>query len=192
MSEQRKHPGDVLKSQFALERIKEDAFQFEQSKVEFLLKTFNMQKLKARLLRRARENGSEWLTLSAFNEEFPSFPFLLGTNLLGGTKLHISAACFVPSLYHRTEKAPFVKPYRDFYAANKRHAHGRSIGLILRRKGMPRGIIVHDGGLAGYEKPGMFAATYTGEEGTEPQQLFIHSFERLVKAIHDQGDGWSL
>jgi hypothetical protein len=77
---------------------------------------FNAAKEGKRLADTALSNhGSASLTFRAFNEEHPTFPYLLGASTLGGAKLHTDPRAVLPALFRKFDAAPFVAAFEAFY-----------------------------------------------------------------------------
>lgn len=139
-----------------------------------------------RSLRRRQQNetGEFNLTFANFNEEFNSFPFLLGAANLGGKKLHTDASCLLPALFKDFEKVPFVVAYEAFFAKMQKRAHGRTIGLVFPRKGIPKGLVIHNKSAErlGYEG---LQAIYLGRE----RSLYVRTFRGVLEALDRGGHG---
>lgn len=163
----------------------------EERQVLFLLNRLGMPRQKWRLLRTAEaRTGQKRLTLDLFNEAFPSFPLLLAYSQEAGERLHQKKDATLPALFTRFQSFPPVKFYEDWFERVERDANGRAIGLLFPRKGIQRGLILHNGeGLEGLWLHGM-VATYTGGNRKHPYRLYLQAFAPLVEAIHNKGHGW--
>jgi len=167
-----------------------EARRFEEGKVQFLLKRFGVTNKKWDMLRKSRDLvGENLLTVSLFNEMFPTFPIVLGCSRLGGVKLHTDLRCTTPALFRRFQDAPWVEAYEEFYEQVSGQALDRTIGLIFPRKGVQQGLLIHNGGLDAYWVRGL-RWTYFGGTKEKPQLLYVQPFAPLVGAIHNNGHGW--
>lgn len=166
------------------------AARYEEARVTWLLKKFKRPRLSAALRRNEeRETGRAVLTLRAFNDEFPTFPILLGASDLDGVRLHLDERAMMPALFKHFDQAPFVIAYERFYEAAEGRAEGRALGLVFPRKAFPQGWIIFDDGLEAVPYHG---ATFLYEGGTrkERHRLFVRPFQTMVEAIHREGHGW--
>lgn len=168
---------------------------FEEGKVNYLFAVFKMNaRLAGRRVRDREEadRGRPDLTLRAFNDEFESFPLLLGASRLGGLQLHLEQAAFIPALFKAFGRAPFVTAYERFYEAAEGRAGGRPVGLVFPRKGFKNGMVVYAADTLDAIPVGQREAVLVYTAGTKKhrQYVLVRSFQRTLEAIHAGGHGW--
>ena len=95
---------------------------------------------------------------------------------------------FLPSLFQKFSKAPFVAAFEAHYERYAREADGRAIGLVFPRKGINRGLIVHNGVDLPEQVFHGTVLTYTGGKNNS-DRLFVQPFQAVVKALK-LGLGW--
>lgn len=162
---------------------------FENRTVEFVARTFGLQKQSQRLRhehnRATGRNRS--LTLLEFCRDQRSFPVIMTTRRL--ERLHLDKRMFLPSLFKKFSEAPFVGAYEEYYETVIGEADGRAVGLIFPRKGIPRGLIVHNGvNLPSRVFHGL-VLTYTGGK-KDTQRLFVQPFQSFIESLYNRGHGW--
>lgn len=159
----------------------------EERHVRFLLERLHFPAGKKwAMLKLSRERtGVARLTLDLFNELVPNFPLLLGYANPG--RLHQDNRATLPALFRRFEDAPFVAAYAALFEQAAPLAAGRTVGLLFPRKGVVRGLLMHNG-LALWV-PGT-TITYHGGTREEPTQLVVQAFAAVVEALHAGGRGW--
>ncbi|MCI0420757.1 MAG: hypothetical protein L0312_16275 [Acidobacteria bacterium] len=185
-----KHPFDELRE---VTREQQEAFyaaQYEASRVRYMLKVLHLSKQETTLRTDwEKQTGSANLTFAAFNEQYPSFPVVLGASLLDGCKLHTDPRAFIPSLFKDFQRAPFVTAYDEFYESNRDRADGRALGLVFRRKGILHGMVIHSEGMEGVWHRGL-VWVYHGGTRTTPFRLYVRPFQVMLEGIWSQGRGW--
>lgn len=160
----------------------------EESRVMHILRVCNLNvtQVSRELCRwNEKETGTFALTFRAFHERFPSFPMYLGASRLGGVKLHTDPRTLLPSLYKSFTNAPFVEAFYEWRRLARPAADGRTIGLIVPRNGMPKGLIIHGPGLL--ESNSYRGVTMTWSDG-EAEPLYLRSYADLILAICQ---GWA-
>lgn len=135
------------------------------------------------------ETNIDRLTFRAFNQEFPTFPLLLGTDPLNGVKLHLDRTAMIPSLFKKFSRTPFVKAYEAFYEQVADRANDRAIGLVFPRKGIRHGLIIYSGDFE-LEIPHSLLWTYVGGTKKKTFRVYVRPFQQLAEAIHAKGHGW--
>jgi hypothetical protein len=162
----------------------------ETRSVEFLLRQLKLSKQKRSLqaLAEAR-TGYRFLTLDLFAEKWPSFPILMSYSQEAGNGLHEHKKATLPALFTRFSFAPFIKFYEEWFEQAERLANNRTIGLVFPRKGIRRGLILHNGGLDGVWFRGT-VCTYTAGTREHPSKLYLQAFAPLIEAIYANGHGW--
>lgn len=164
------------------------ALSYEARRVEYLLRRGGMMPQVGRKLRRIHEaeHGHQALRFTTFNAEYPSYPVLLGTANLTG--LHIDPTCFLPNLFRKFADAPFVRAYDDFFELMASLAQGRAIGLVFPRKGIPQGLIIHNGVDLPQRVFRGLVLHYQSKKSAH--QLFIQPYQSVVEQIFANGHGW--
>lgn len=188
----KRRPADEYSEQYAAaERLEaRNAEAFEGRSLEFLLRTFGMMPRVGRMLRQQyeRRTGRYALLFREFNREYPSFPVLLGADRLPG--LHVDARTFLPALFRQFDQSPFALAYEAFYERAEGVADGRAIGLVVSRKGIPRGLIIHNGVDLPQRVFRGLCMVYQGGRGKATTRLFVQPFQTLVAELHHGGHGW--
>lgn len=159
----------------------------EASRVNHILKVANVNatNVSRKMMKwNQAETGQYALTFRAFHEYYPSFPLLLGASRLE-SKLHLDPNAMLPALFKKFQKAPFMAEYLDLRRLKYGSEQGRTVGLIVPRKGMPKGLIIHGAGIEGIPYQGL-TMTFTADD-CEP--VYVRSFADLVSAICRPG-GW--
>lgn len=157
---------------------------FESRTLEFLLQTFKLQQDSWRIRRASQQETGRLrpLTLLAFCREYRSFPILLTSQRIEG--IHLDKRAFLPALFEKFLDAPFVTPYEDYREGAVREADGRAIGMVFPRKGISRGLIVHDGVNLPDRCFAGTVLTYTDRK-TATKKLFVQPFARLIESLQD-------
>lgn len=159
----------------------------EASRVNYILQVadLNATNVARKLMKwNEAETGQYALTFRAFHEHYPSFPLLLGTSRLS-TKLHLDPKAMLPAMFKNFRAVPFMVEYEELVRLKTGSEEGRTVGLIVPRKGMPKGLIIHGAGIESIPYQGL-SMTFT-EDGNEP--VYVRSFAHLVAAICRPG-GW--
>ncbi len=164
---------------------------YEEDRVSYLLKALKLPASEARRLRAKEEDETTFarLTFARFNEEYPSFPLLLGSSILKGVKLHLDPRAMIPALFKSFDKVPFVTAYEEFYERVQANAQGRAIALVFRRNGFRQGWCLFNDALAAVPYRGV-SITYVGGPSKHPLYLYLRPFQTMVESIHQQGHGW--
>lgn len=158
--------------------------------VRYVLKRFGLTKQASVLARRNAEcTGVETLTFSAFCAEYPSFPFMLGCDLLAGVKLHREVKATVPNMFKAFHEVPFTAPFLQFAAQAEDTRCGRSVGLIVPRRGFQWGLVVHDSA-NGSGWAGGLCFVYKGRDKKKAYTLYVRPFSALIEELFAQGRGW--
>lgn len=162
--------------------------------VRFTLNLLKLGKYEKAICQRSQDERNEYrLTFHHFGDEFGSFPLRL--KLYSPAKpLTEDKTAALPSLLLRFRQASFYEPWVEFWRDRQRSPEGRPAGLIIPRKGVPYGILVHDGEGLMRIMPGA-GLVYNhpnpdSEDGPEPEQTFIIPFRRALESIHRGGRGW--
>lgn len=194
-----KHPADYFKSDKYRQLQKQRAASsFESDTVTFMLRLLKLQK-RERDLRRACSDrtGSSNLTLADFHNEFPTFPIYLGARSLKDKKLHENDKMRLPTLYKTFWEAPFIKPYLEFRQTVLRRAGDRAVGLVFFRRGVPGGLVVHDGRDLPDRVLGGLALVYRPVhqeeilyEDFQGKAIYVQPLSSVVGALFNKGHGW--
>lgn len=178
-------PGEIQQRHAAQrEALREE--KYEEEVVKFLLNKLNLIKHKPALLREYEAStGRRVLKLSLFNDHFPDFPILLGTDHLPGVRLHVDPRSILPALIKNFANAPFVKAYDEFYEQVHDRAFDRTVGLVFPRKGIMRGLIIFNAGLDHYWHHHA-EIVYHGGTRDNPYQLHTKSFAALIESIRKE------
>lgn len=178
--------------------------QFEDGIVKFMLTRMNIAKYRADAIRENNFNatGVKLLSLACFNEYFTNFPFLLGANLLrrlevpwspkitaANYAVHTDPYSTVPSCFKQFNWVPFVVAYVALYDQMAAKSNNRGICLVFPRKGLPRGMCIHNDDSEQYWPSGL-AWVYKFTDGGKDRRLFVQPFQSLVEAIYANGRGW--
>jgi hypothetical protein len=159
---------------------------FEEGKVRCLLKLLFMPKAEGALVRLvAAETGTPRLTMDAFNRTYPTFPILLGTATLAPVKLHLDPRCLLPAMFKAFHDTPLATAFSDYYEQAAPRAAGRTVGLIVPRKGMRNGFLIHGNGLEGLNYHGL-SLSYVGKAGA----IYVRPFDAMISTIAARGHGW--
>ncbi len=166
----------------------------ENQYVRFTLNVFKLGKYEKAICQRSHdENGQYRLTFHHFGDEFATFPLRL--KLYSPPKpLAEDATATLPSLMLRFRQATFYEPWIEFYRDRLRSPEGRPSGLVIPRKGIPNGILLHDGEGLMQNMPGA-GLVYNHpnpetEDGPEPPRTYIIPFKRALESIFRKGRGW--
>ena len=163
---------------------------FEEERVKFVLSKCGLADKKWALLALSRQRyGRPRLTFPLFNEQFPTFPMLMGASRLGGCKLHEDPRASLPELFNRFDKSPFFAAYEAFYERVSGSANNRAVALVFPRNRIRGALVIHDGGLEDYWVHGT-VLTYNGGTKDKPFRLHVQPFAPLVEAIYNGGHGW--
>lgn len=164
--------------------------------VRYVLNLFKMGKYEKTLCQRSADERNEYrLTFRHFGDEFNTFPLRL--RLYSPPKpLTEDATATLPSLLLRFRQATFYEPWIEHWRDCQRSAEGRPAALIIPRKGIPNGILLHDGEGLMKAMPGA-GLVYNHpapdtEYGPEPPRTFIIPFKRALESIFRQGRGWTV
>lgn len=165
---------------------------FEARTLTFLLTTFGMMPHAARELSRTcvQRTGESALRFTDFHAKYPDFPVILATKRLGS--LHTDPRCFLPALFKRFDETPFWSAYEDHYEqyADRAKETGRAVGLVFPRKGIIRGLVIHN-----YEgdQTQRFQGTsliYQAVTGKRTTRIYVQAFQAFVAALSARGHGW--
>ncbi len=180
-----KHPFErfFTRSQQQLHRRNE--FGYETRLINFLLKELRLTRRRSELLEMQQRRTTDLapITLAVFNDAFPEFPLVMACSRLQGKRLHICVDTLLPNLFKNYQRAPYVKHYDlEAYQRFQHTAQGRTIGLIFPYKGVPKSLVVHNGGLDQFRYPGT-VITHHQDDESEPRTLYVQSLAPLVRAI---------
>lgn len=197
----------MMRGQNPHNRLEHELLQFEQERLKWLLTRLKLKHHMSRIINRYKaETGRTELRFEAFNEHFPTFPFLLGCTKLQGIPMpgrlkadgtqrvtpldyhiYMDPASTEPARFKNFQKVPFVGAYKDFYAAAMKRARGRKIALLFPRKGFLHGMVMHNDASEQFWSEGL-AWVYKVPE-TE-SRLYVQPLSALVDAIYENGRGW--
>lgn len=163
--------------------------QYEEGRLDYLLKALRLPKRVRYQLREKneRETGFTTLTFRCFNEEYPTFPILLGSTALEGIKLHLDPRAFLPQWFNNFTQLPFLPYYDAFCEAAAPRASGRSLGLVFRRNGVRHGLIVMNDEM---DLLGMGVPAFVHPDAKSKRRLYVAAFQKVVEAVHNGGHGW--
>jgi hypothetical protein len=146
----------------------------------------------------SQEYGQHELRFAAFQEMFPTFPFVFGCHMLQGlavpwsTKptpityaVHTDTHSVEAARYTKFDAVPFVVAYKELYEQLATFANGRSIALVFPRKGFLHGMVLHDDQSEQYWPQGL-AEVYKFTAGGRDRRLYRMPFTALVAAIASQ------
>jgi len=196
-----------MKGQNAQGRLDHELLQFEAERLKWLLQRFGLKKRMHQVIRRYHaDTGRSELRFEAFNEVFPTFPFLIGCTKLQGVPMpgrvsksgqqkvtpvdyhiYLDPASTEPARFKNFTKVPFVGAYKDFYAASAGRANGRKVALIFPRKGFLHGMVMHNDSSEQFWTEGL--SWVYKVPGTE-NRLYVQPLSALVEAIYEGGRGW--
>lgn len=176
-------------SQERKDRMRERAdLAHEERLVAFTFKALGMaDRSRALALRRERQTGERRLTFRDFCDEYRSFPLLLGADRLAGVSLHTDPRMFLPALFKSFHKCPFVAAYDAFAERARRLAGSRAVGLVFPRKGIPHGLVAHDGEDL---PPRVFDGLVLVYRSRGGRRLFVQPYRNLLAGLYADGDGW--
>lgn len=161
---------------------------FEARSLEFLMTRFGLKKQIPIFKRRCADlTGKFHLRFVDFHNEYPSFPVYLGSERIPG--IHTDARCFLPALFKNFDQTPFVSAYEQLYERLEPVAEGRAIGLIFNRKGISRGLVIHDGVDLPQRVFAGLSFVYQGGR-KNIRRLFVQPYQTLVDQLHHGGHGW--
>ena len=178
-------------------------WRFEHERCLFLLRTFRLAPFHKQEMAQlhARHAGDRLLTFAAFNEHFPTFPFLLGAHTLQGLEVpwgdkltsshytvHEDPYSTEPSRFRKFGWVPFVVAYTRFYAQHAATVN-RRLCLVFKRKGIVNGMCVHNDDSERYWPAGL-AWVYKFSESGQDRRLYVLPFDNLVGAVYAGGRGW--
>lgn len=165
--------------------------QYEERLVSFVLKMFKLKKDEPHLRKRdEREGGAGNLRFSLFCDEYRTFPILLGADPLRGTLIHTDPRCFLPQLFKNFDKTPFVTAYELFFERVADRVDGRAVGLVFPRKGIRRGLVIHNGDDLDRRVFRGTVMTYHGGGKKEQLRLYVQPFQTMIEALYAEGHGW--
>lgn len=113
---------------------------YENGRVEYTVKMMispYLRKGKNALL----ERGGD-LTFESFQTAFPDFPIVLGA-VKPKPMLHLDEQAFLCPLFTDFGNSRPFKLFEKFFVANKKRIGNKPAGLIMQRKGIPCGWIIH-------------------------------------------------
>lgn len=188
-------------------QIAHELVQFERERLKWLLTRFKLKHHIARLIRYCEsETGTAALRFSAFNDCFPTFPFVIGCTRLqrvpmpgrvrkgGQPKLtpldyhiHRDPASTEPARFKQFQAVPFVGAYQTFYNEAAKHANGRAIALIFPRRGFLHGMVMHNDASEQYWSEGL---SWVYKVPSTENKLYVRPLSALVEDIYDGGRGW--
>ena len=113
---------------------------------------------------------------------------MLGTQRL--EKLHLSQKMLLPALFKFFDQTPMVEAYAKFYEEAQSSAMGRPIGLVFPRKGIMRGLIIHNGEKLDESCFHGLSLVYHGGSKKHRHKLFVQSFQQLIESLFAKGHGW--
>lgn len=192
-------PSDYFKSNKYREQQKaRHVASFEAETVSFVLRLLRLQKQESILRKRCAEvTGVANLRFTEFHEEFPSFPIYLGVKSLKEKKLHTHDKMMLPSLFKTFWEAPIVQPYLDFRETIGRRARERAVGLVFHRRGVPGGLVIHDGRDLPDRVLGGLALVYRPKHEEEilyedfhGKAIYVQPLSSVVGALFNKGHGW--
>jgi hypothetical protein len=183
----------------------EEDHQFEHERVKFTL-----QQLK--LGHQTRQVGKIWadahggkfeLRFAAFNELFPTFPFLMGASRLRGIQIvknnrvvrttphdyhvHRDPASAEPSRFKDFAGVPFRAAYEQFFNSVGIGDDPRDVCLVFPRKGFLHGMCIHNNQSEQYWTEGL---CWVYKSPKTSVRLYVQPFKHFIEAIHGNGRGW--
>jgi hypothetical protein len=180
-----------LSSDGRQERFQQYEESYEAACVAFFLELFKFSAKEKRALRDLyvkRTGRVPILKFSIFNDEYPTFPVLLGARRID--KLQADPTAFLPALFRNFRQATFVTVYDAFFEANESRAAGKPIGLVFPRKGIPHGLIVHNAeALDSVIHHGTVLVHHSGT-AQHVHRVFVQPFQIFCEGLYRKGHGW--
>ncbi len=183
-------------------RAADEALTFEQERLRFLLGKLKL-KYAQKDIAKDWENhcGRYELRFAAFNNRFPTFPFLLGANTLRDLALpygkarrtpfdyavHTDPYSTEPSRFKQFQWVPYVVAYKEFYELVAAKAETRKIAMVFPRKGFLHGMVIHNDDTEQYWTHGLCQVYKFPDRGTK---LFMLPFQNLIEGVYSNGHGW--
>jgi hypothetical protein len=176
---------------------------FEHERLKFLLGRLKLGNRTNELMQLYQEQtGERSLRFAAFNQLFPTFPFVLGAHTLcnltvpWGKKntgsdyaVHRDDQSTEPARFKKFGWVPFVLAYQEFYSSVVTDGELRRVCLIYPRKGFLHGMCIHNDQSEEFWPSGL-AWVYKFNDGGRDRRLFVMPFQSLVEAIYAGGRGW--
>lgn len=161
--------------------------------VRFLLNEFKLGKHEKAISERCKdETGVFRATFHHFCDEFNDFPLRLRL-FLPRKPLNEDPRTQLPALMLRFRETSFYEPYVEFYRESLRYQDGRPIGLVVPRRGIPYGLLVHTDEGVPRDIPGARLAYRHPEPDAgepEPELSYVTPFRIVAQAIYRKGRGW--
>lgn len=177
---------------------------FEHERVRWLLTRLGLARrineLRAEFRDRYGRPGT-LLDFSLFNNVFPTFPFLLGSNILagmpitrGGKTVTLPSSYAVyrdpestePARFRDFSNVPFVVAYSYFYRTVASDNETRKIGLVFPRKGFLHGMIIHNDESENCWRSGL-CWVYKAVTDKQDRRLYVQPFAAVIDAIRKHG-----
>jgi len=202
------NPFHVLKNQ-SPEAVRVDLDRrWLHARVRYTISRLGLGSFKRRLMRKAAELQDEaFLNFKLFDEEFPTFPVLLGCTRLSvdhpklrrkkgeeedpvdlkgviapGKQLHRDPRAFHPEWFKNFMRLPFMYWYQDLYEEWGGVDNPKPVGLVFPRKGFAQGLVVHNGGLDNFVGPNGSCHVYVGG-GKKPMTLVVQPFQSMLDHV---------
>ena len=162
-----------------------DAGRFEGALVRHTLKRLGLSHAERRVRNLWHAStGDYYLKFSAFNTEFPSFPFLIGSTRLD-VQVHLDKQSTEPARFKKFGAVPFVQAYEEFYADVSAEAATRRVALVVPRRGFRYGLVIHNDEDETHWERGL-CWVFKGKK----HRLYVQPYANLLDAIYSDGRGW--
>lgn len=183
------HPFKKLVSGYHERAASRSEAQYEDGRVEYVLKTFKIGKSAVAEIRRMSESQHNTLTFAAFNSFYASFPVHLGASTLGGIKLHLDKLAMLPALLTQFHRVPFLDAFNTFQegAADTADSLGKSVGLVFPRKGVRHGLVIVESGNRAVVGGVGSSLVYRDRKD---RVLHVMAFQAMIEHLHKRGHGW--
>lgn len=152
----------------------------EYNLVKYLLRELDLEGYKRRMIEECQERTREddWLDFTGFNTFFPSFPVHFLSGFDSKKPLHLDRDALIPGLFLRFPKLPVAKQYEKLYNSYREQLE-RPLGLVIPRRGIPHGWILHD-----WRHPDRYRAGFSGiYHGASGKFRCLEAVSNLIKII---------
>lgn len=171
--------------------------QYERGLVTWVLTRLKLKHHSSRISDLAEAGGARKLSFAAFNEYFTEFPFFLGCHNLKSLALpygkkttgfdytvHADPDSFEPARFRKFSRVPFVIAYKHLFESLD---SSRRIAMIFPRRGLQRGMVIHNDESEKYWQHGLSWVYKFPETGN---RLYVMPAAPFIDSIYAAGRGW--
>lgn len=172
---------DMMKNRDPAIQLAAEEARWEEALVKHLVRQFNLGAGVRRKLAKIwyDRHRAHALKLTAFNDVFSTFPFLLGASRLGGKHVHRDIDAAEPARFKAFSQVSFVEAYREFYDDCYHPEDLRKLGLVFPRKGFKHGMIIHNDDTEVFWTSGL-CWVYKSKKG---ERLYVQPFNDVLNQV---------